>query len=101
MNLGYNKDSYVQPFDHRGSFQVKLFGWEGALTDVWKIEGLDRCEDCEKIVAVARRGDRDKVGCIILGRGEDDNKVREWLTTAAGVRALSASRWVAARWFAS
>jgi 5-dehydro-2-deoxygluconokinase len=25
------------------------------------------------------------VGCIILGRGEDDKKVREWLTTAAGV----------------
>jgi hypothetical protein len=33
MNLGYNKDLYVQPFDDRGSFQVKLFGWEGALTD--------------------------------------------------------------------
>lgn len=53
--------------------------------DVWKIEGLDRREDCEKIVAVARRGGRDRVGCIILGRGEDDRKVREWLTTAAGV----------------
>jgi len=25
------------------------------------------------------------VGCIVLGRGEDDQKVREWLTTAAGV----------------
>jgi 5-dehydro-2-deoxygluconokinase len=53
--------------------------------DVWKIEGLDRREDCEKIVAAARRGGRDKVGCIILGRGEDDRKVREWLTTAARV----------------
>jgi myo-inositol catabolism protein IolC len=53
--------------------------------DVWKIEGLDRCEDCEKIVAAARRGGRDKVGCIVLGRGEDDKKVREWLATAAGV----------------
>jgi myo-inositol catabolism protein IolC len=53
--------------------------------DVWKIEGLDRREDCEKIVAAARHGGRDKVGCIILGRGEDDKKVREWLTTAAGV----------------
>ena len=53
--------------------------------DVWKIEGLDRREDCEKIVASARRGDRDKVGCIILGRGEDDTKVCEWLMTAAGV----------------
>jgi myo-inositol catabolism protein IolC len=53
--------------------------------DVWKIEGLDRHEDCERIVAAARRGGRDSVGCIILGRGEDDRKVREWLTVAAAV----------------
>jgi myo-inositol catabolism protein IolC len=53
--------------------------------DVWKIEGLDRHEDCERIVAAARRGGRNAVGCIILGRGEDDRKVREWLTTAAAV----------------
>ena len=57
----------------------------GVEPDVWKIEGLDRREDCEKIVAAARRGGRDKVGCIILGRGEDDKKVHEWLATAAGV----------------
>ena len=53
--------------------------------DVWKIEGLDHREDCERIVAAARHGGRNEVGCIILGRGEDDKKVREWLTTAAGV----------------
>ncbi len=53
--------------------------------DVWKIEGLDRASDCEKIVDAARRGGRDEVGCIILGRGEDDKKVHEWLTIAAGV----------------
>ncbi len=53
--------------------------------DVWKIEGLDRHEDCEKIVAAARREGRDRVGCIILGRGEDDQKVHEWLTIAAAV----------------
>jgi 5-dehydro-2-deoxygluconokinase len=53
--------------------------------DVWKIEGLDRREDCEKIVAVAQAGGRDTVGCIILGRGENDQKVLEWLTTAAAV----------------
>jgi myo-inositol catabolism protein IolC len=57
----------------------------GVEPDIWKIEGLDRREDCEKIVAVARRNGRDKVGCIILGRGEDEAKVREWLTTAASV----------------
>src|SRR5438105_6941538 len=58
----------------------------GIEPDVWKIEGLDRHEDCEEIVAIAHRGGRDKVGCIVLGRGEDEKKVREWLTTAAGVK---------------
>jgi myo-inositol catabolism protein IolC len=57
----------------------------GIEADVWKIEGLDSAADCAKLVAAAHRGGRDKVGCIILGRGEDDAKVREWLTTAAGV----------------
>jgi 5-dehydro-2-deoxygluconokinase len=57
----------------------------GVEADVWKIEGIDRKEDCQKVVEVARRGGRDKVGCIILGRGENDQKVREWLSTAAAV----------------
>jgi 5-dehydro-2-deoxygluconokinase len=57
----------------------------GVESDVWKIEGLDRREDCIKIVAAARRNGRDKVGCIVLGRGEDDAKVRQWLATAAPV----------------
>jgi len=57
----------------------------GVEADVWKIEGIEKMEDCQKVVAVARRDGRDKVGCIILGRGEDDQKVRQWLTTAASV----------------
>ncbi len=57
----------------------------GVEADVWKIEGLDRREDCLKVAAAARRNGRDKVGCIVLGRGEDDRKVREWLEIAAPV----------------
>ena len=57
----------------------------GVEPDIWKIEGLDRRDDCAKMVAAARRGGRDKVSCIILGRGEDDKKVHEWLATAAEV----------------
>jgi len=53
--------------------------------DVWKIEGLDLRADCEAIVGVARRGGRDEVGCIVLGRGADENKVVGWLEVAASV----------------
>ena len=49
------------------------------------MRSLDRREDCEKIVLAARRNGRNNVGCIILGRGENEQKVREWLTTAAAV----------------
>ncbi|MGA2253196.1 MAG: DUF2090 domain-containing protein [Thermoguttaceae bacterium] len=57
----------------------------GVEPDVWKVEGMDRREDCVNLVAAARGDDRDRVGCIILGGGEDEQKVREWLTTAASV----------------
>ncbi|MCB0416356.1 MAG: DUF2090 domain-containing protein [Bdellovibrionaceae bacterium] len=53
--------------------------------DVWKLEGLDRKSDCEMVVEACREGGRDKVGVIILGRGENDAKVREWLRVGANV----------------
>src|SRR4030081_3291297 len=31
-NLGFDKPLYILPFDHRGSFQKKMFGWDGALS---------------------------------------------------------------------
>ena len=76
----------------------------GVEPDVWKIEGLDRAEDCKTIVKTARKdGFCDNVSCIILGRGENDAKVREWLTTAGfrrrlhwvrrGADGLLGSRW--------
>lgn len=57
----------------------------GVEPDVWKIEGLDRREDCLRIAEVARRDGRERVGCIILGRGSDEQRVIEWLRTAARV----------------
>ena len=32
MTIGYDKPLYIMPFDHRGSFAEKLFGWKGALS---------------------------------------------------------------------
>jgi 5-dehydro-2-deoxygluconokinase len=57
----------------------------GVDPDLWKVEGLARHEDCERVVAAARVGGCHNVGCIVLGRGEDDRKVREWLGIAAAV----------------
>lgn len=57
----------------------------GIEPDVWKVEGLDLHADGERIVQIARRGGREQVGCIVLGRGADEAKVRGWLTVAAGV----------------
>lgn len=57
----------------------------GIEPDVWAIEGLDRREDCERIVAAARRDGRENVGCMVLGRGENEDRVCNWLMTAADV----------------
>lgn len=57
----------------------------GVEPDVWKIEGLARRADCERVVETARHGGRDGVGCIVLGRGADEARVRGWLATAASV----------------
>jgi myo-inositol catabolism protein IolC len=58
----------------------------GVEPDVWKVEGLDRREDCERTAQAARRGGRTTVGCIVLGRGSDEQAVVRWLTVAAGVQ---------------
>ena len=57
----------------------------GVEPDVWKIEGLDSRDDCDRIVTQARRDGRNGVGCIVLGRGADEAKVRSWLATATSV----------------
>src|SRR5713226_9762938 len=33
MPIGFDQPLYVLPFDHRGSFQTKMFGWKGALNE--------------------------------------------------------------------
>jgi myo-inositol catabolism protein IolC len=47
--------------------------------DVWKIEGLERAEDCRRVAWAA--GTR----CVVLGRGADRDAVDVWLRAGAGV----------------
>jgi myo-inositol catabolism protein IolC len=57
----------------------------GVEPDVWKIEGLDRREDCQRTSAQVRSGGRDRVACVVLGRGADEDAVVRWLQAGAGV----------------
>jgi len=57
----------------------------GVEPDIWKIEGIDRREDCEMISATTRRDGRDGVACVVLGRGADDAAVDHWLEMGSGV----------------
>jgi myo-inositol catabolism protein IolC len=57
----------------------------GIEADIWKIEGIDSQEDCERIAETCRRDGRDGVICVVLGRGADDAKVEHWLRQGAPV----------------
>jgi myo-inositol catabolism protein IolC len=60
----------------------------GVEPDVWKLEGIETEADCKKVAAQASVGGRTGVGVIVLGRGENAEKVRHWLSVAANVPGL-------------
>jgi myo-inositol catabolism protein IolC len=57
----------------------------GVEADIWKIEGIEDRQACEEIARLARREGRDKVSCVVLGRGASDEKVDAWLRAGSGV----------------
>jgi 5-dehydro-2-deoxygluconokinase len=57
----------------------------GVEPDIWKVEGLDRREDCVEVGQAARRGRRSGVTCIVLGQHASETRVLRWLEVAATV----------------
>jgi myo-inositol catabolism protein IolC len=57
----------------------------GIDPQLWKIEGVDDREACRAIARTARRDGRDRVGCLVLGRGASLERVEDWLRAGAGV----------------
>jgi len=57
----------------------------GVEPDIWKIEGIDRRQDCEAIAEQTRAGGRDRVACVVLGRAAPDEQVDHWLRMGRGV----------------
>ena len=76
-------DSELRP--HLMRLAISQLQGSGIEPDVWKIEGLDRREDCEAIAEQCRIAGRDHVACVVLGRGADPAAVDHWLRTASGV----------------
>jgi 5-dehydro-2-deoxygluconokinase len=62
---------------------IKELQGYGVEPDVWKIEGLDRRDDAAAVAAATRHEGRDKVGCILLGRGSNEAGIIHWLKEAA------------------
>src|SRR3989344_4913317 len=59
----------------------------GVEPDVWKLEGVSRVADSEALVKQCQAAGRN-AGIITLGRGEDAEKVKEWLRTGAKAKGL-------------
>jgi 5-dehydro-2-deoxygluconokinase len=77
-------DSELRPeLMRRAIEEIQDFGIE---VDIWKIEGVDEQSDCEMLAKQTRTGEgREKVVCVVLGRGASDDKVDQWLRAGAPV----------------
>lgn len=84
--VGGNADRYdaeVRPGLMLGA--ISALQKAGVEPDIWKIEGIDAREDCERIAQQVRSDGRDAVSCVVLGRGANSEKVDHWLRQGAGV----------------
>ncbi|MCR4368800.1 MAG: DUF2090 domain-containing protein [archaeon] len=59
----------------------------GVEPDVWKLEGVSKKDDSQALVAQCHAKGRTS-GIITLGRGEDANKVKEWLKVGAKINGI-------------
>ena len=64
---------------------IKTLQDAGVEPDIWKIEGIDTREDCQRIADQVRSGGRDQVACVVLGRGANEEAVVHWLQQGAAV----------------
>ena len=90
MTLGYERPLYLLPFDHRGSFESGLFGWQGALSP----EQTARIADAKQVIydgfkaAVAGGVPKESAGILVdeqFGAAILRDAARQGYLTAAPV----------------
>lgn len=57
----------------------------GIEPDIWKLEGFSKKESYKKVISAARENGRENVSLVILGRGESEEKVDEWLRVGSKI----------------
>lgn len=67
---------------------IKELQKHGINPDVWKLEGTDDAEEMRGIVHQVKEGQKNNAGVVILGRGEEREKVEEWLRVGASVEGV-------------
>jgi myo-inositol catabolism protein IolC len=67
MPRGYDRPLYILPFDHRGSFQTKMFGWQSPLSDAQtaEIAGAKRIIYDGFLAALAGGVGSEKAGILV------------------------------------
>src|SRR5580658_380861 len=67
MPRGYDRPLYIMPFDHRGSFQTKMFGWQSPLSDAQtaEIAGAKRVIYDGFLAALARGVPKERAGILV------------------------------------
>ena len=60
----------------------------GVEPDVRELEGMDDAGAARSVVAQAQTGGRNGVGVIVLGRGEDEKRVHDWLAIGARTKGV-------------
>src|SRR5580693_8494948 len=67
MPRGYDRPLYILPFDHRGSFQTKMFGWQSPLSDAQtaEIAGAKQVIYEGFLAAIADGVPKEKAGILV------------------------------------
>jgi myo-inositol catabolism protein IolC len=67
MPRGYDRALYILPFDHRGSFQARLFGWTPPLSDAQtaEIAGAKQIIYDGFLSALAGGAPKEKAGILV------------------------------------
>ena len=67
---------------------IRELARDGILPDVWKLEGFDQLEHLGRVMENVREETPD-ASVVILGRGEDAQKVENWLRVGAAFPQVS------------